>query len=361
MADSNTMTEDVKDAWDEDKAKDYPVQDFDDTAAEDDPTNSAGFIGGDADMRPKLKTGDEPDADQPDTETTGEKTEPQSDEPEADSEPSDTVEPSAEPDDDASEVDAGLTSRIKEAGLSDLSDLSEAQLEKVLTHMQRAEDRALLRPEPEKPEARSSEPEPEPEEFKIELDPEYQDPEVIKAFKALDQRHQAQNNKLQQQIEQLNGHMREQARQAYQDNFDSWVNALPTEYAELLGTGPTNEMDENGTAFKQRNEVALAADAMEARIIQNGNTPPNRRAMLKRGLYAILGDKATQIERTVEKKKDAKRRSRTTAMPTHKRERDPQQPLGDRAAHDWVRGWMQKEGITAALNDGLPSGQEEGI
>lgn len=361
MADSNTMTEDVKHAWDEDKADDYPKQDFDDTAAEDDPTNSAGFIGGEADLRPEVKTGDETE-----TESTGDKPEPKSDEPEADAEPSDTASPSAEADDDApddtADVDAGLISRIEEAGLSDLSDLSEAQLEKVLTHMQRAEDRARIRPESGEPKAdRPKPPAEEPEEFKLELDPEYQDPEVIKAFKALDERHQAQNQKLQDQLDDLTGHARRQTQRANQNEFDSWVNSLPKEYAEVLGSGPTSELDEHSVFFRMRNEVAIAAGALEAQVPQNGNTPPNRSAMLKRGLHAILGDKVTQIERAIDKTKNAKRRSRTTAVPTHKRERDPQQPLPDRAAHDWVRGWMQKEGITDALNDGLPSGQEEGI
>ncbi len=351
----STFEEETKEAWSEDKAEDYPVQSFDDTAAEEDPANSSGFIGGVADMRPKPKDNDtETTGEQPENETT-------SDEPEADAGTSDTVKPSAEDDDDApddtADVDAGLNSRIREAGLSDLSDLSVAQLDKVLAHMQRAEDRGLLRPDLEKPTV-DSDPQAveEPEEFK--LDPEYQDPEVIKAFEVLDKRHRAQNQKLQAQLDELSSHARRQAQTANQNEFDSWVNSLPKEYAEFLGAGLTIELDENSDAFKARNEVALAAGAMEARIVQNGNTPPNRKAMLKRGLHAILGDKVTQIESAIEKKKGAKRRSRTTAMPTHKRERDPQKPLGDRAAHEWANQWLHNEGLAPSQDSGFP---EEGI
>ncbi len=355
MADMNTMTEDVKDAWAEDKAEDYPEHDFDDTSAEEDPTNSAGFIGGAADQRPPVPK---------DAETkTDENTEEKSDEPEADAEASDTVTPSAEPDDDAPALDAGLISRAKEAGLSD-DDLSvfttEAQLERVLTHVQRAEDRALVRPTATK---EPGEPEPEqvPEELNLGLDPEYQDPEVIKAFKALDQRHQAQNKELRDQLGELTEHMREQGRRAHQSEFDSWVASLPKEYAEFLGEGPTSELNENSSAFKARNDVALAAGAMESRMSQNGTAPSDRKAVLKRGLFAILGDKVVQIERAIAKSGETKRQRKTTAMPTHKRERNAQEPLGDRAAHQWAQEFIKAEGLGGGADDGPLTDHGEGI
>lgn len=339
MDDSNTMTEDVKDAWDESKAEDYPVHDLDDSVAEEDPANSVGFIGGNADQRPVVE-------DKPTEET--------SDEPEADA--SDTASPSAKADDDASKVDAGLISRAQEVGLStdDISDFSEAQVERMVAFAQRTQDRAALQPPPAKEEPRT---EPE-EEFKIELDPEYQDPEVIKAFKSMDQRHRAHNKQLQDQLDELVGHAKDQARRAKQNEFDSWVNGLPEEYSEILGKGPTSEMDENGAFFRMRNQVAINAAALGA---QNGSASGNRAEMLKRGLHATLGDKVIQIERAIEKKGESKRRRRTTAVPTHKREREPQEPLGDRAAKQWVREFIHAEGLDSPESEGLLSGQEEGI
>lgn len=353
-ADTNTMTEDVKDAWDEDKAKDYPEHDFDDTAAEEDPGNSAGFIGGAADQRPPVPKDAET--------TTDEKTENKSDEPEADAEASDTVTPSAEPDDDAPALDAGLISRAQDAGLSrdDISGYDQAQVEKLLTIVERGQDRRMLRREGNKEQA-APEPEPVPEELNLGLDPEYQDPEVIKAFKALDQRHQAQNKELRDQLGELTEHMREQGRRAHQSEFDSWVASLPKEYSEFLGEGPTSELNENGSAFKTRNDVALAAGAMESRMSQNGNAPSDRRAVLKRGLFAILGDKVVQIERAIAKTGEDKRQRRTTVMPTHRTERKPQEPLGDRAAHQWAQEFIKAEGLGGAGDDGPLTDHGEGI
>lgn len=349
MADSKTaepettMQEDVDAAWDEDKARDYPEHNFDDSAAEDSEESKTGFIGGTADL-PKQTSEDEPE--KADTDDK-----------------SDTAEPSAEgaeAGEDAPEVDAELRSRAKEAGLSsdEVSDFSEAQLRKVLT----VYDRALIRPAKAQPIERGEETvEKVPDDFDLELDPEYHDPEVIKAFKALDARHQAQNNELRAELGKMTEHMQRSARQQYQEGFDRWLEELPDEYAEFLGTGSTLELDEDSDFFKRRSEVAMASEAMRSRITESGNAPPSQKVMLKRGLHAILGDNAAKIESAIQKKKENKRSKKTTARPSHRRERDPLKPPGDRAAYDWANKFLHEEGITQALDEGLPTGELEGI
>lgn len=340
-----TLQEDVDAAWDEDKARDYPEHNFDDSAAEDSEESKTGFIGGTADL-PKQTSED--DSEKADTD-----------------EKSDTVEPSAEgaaAGEDAPEVDAELLARAKEAGLNskEISAFNEAQL---LGGFLDAWDRNLIRPPKAAPAVEQKEEAVEkvPDEFKLELDPEYHDPEVIKAFKALEARHQAQNKELRVELGKMTEHMQRSARQQYQEGFDRWMETLPKEYAEFLGSGSTLELDEDSDFFKRRSEVAMASEAMRSRITESGNAPPSQSVMLKRGLHAILGDNAAKIESAIQNKKDDKRSKKTTARPSHRRERDPLKPPGDRAAHDWVKNFLHDEGITQALDEGLPSGELEGI
>lgn len=338
--DDATMQEGVDAAWDESNAQEYPDHDFDDSAAEESPESKANFIGGTADL-PKTDDAEE------------EKTE------QADTEESDTAMPGAEAGDDAPEVDADLKSRANEAGWTDdeISGLNEAQLTKIVSAYEQPAVRSTkevvnLNADPVKEEAKEDE-----EESPFELDPEYHDPDVIKAFKGLG----AQNKQLQEELGEVKAHMRAGAQKAYQEGFDGWIEKLPDEYAEFLGEGPTSDLDENSAFFKRRSEIATAASLMTSSMIQAGNKPPTDSAMRKRGLYAVLGDKAAKIEHAIETRKSAERSKKTTAMPTHKRTpKDPTEPFGDEAAYEWAANFRRENGLDGDLAP-LPDGQLEGI
>jgi hypothetical protein len=330
------MKEEIDAAWDEGVAPDYPVHSFDDETAEDDPANSAGFIGGEADLRPPLAKGAKEDnAEKPSTGSAAD---------------------AAEQTEEGDTLDEDLITRAMDAGWTrnEVSGFNEAQLKQVLS----VHDRSAPRPEPQRavvPEPKQEEPE---EEFDIGLDPEMQDPDVIKAFKNLDDRHKSRNGVLQKQLDEVTGHLRRQAVESYQQDFDSWIAQLPDGFKEHVGEGATNTMDEGGSAFKTRNQIAIAASHLTSGMAGNGQSVPNQWAMFERGLYAILGEKAATIGREQEKEKANKRGKMTTAIPTHKKTKRPDEGTGDSVARDWANGFIAREGLGSITPDYTGDGLE---
>lgn len=354
--------------WDPANADDNPQEySYDDEQAEATPENSADFVPAEPDdgintVDDALKAVDRKLAYQKKRDAPAPASTDETDE-------ADTVDPvedrAPEPE-ETTDVDEDLLARARDAGLSDddISEFTEAQLEKALTLYDRKLIKGELEPAEPEPEEEVIAEEP-PVEFDPKdygLDPEFGDPAVIEAFKKLHEKGQDASKRMSQEIGGLKDHIRNQAREAFQGRFDSFVNELPKEYQELLGEGPTADLMEESSEFQLRKDVADTANALAKQLMEQPGKPlPSEKKLLKRAMYAVLAEQATEIEKKRATKEAKKRKSRTSAPPSARRQKDDRARKGDQAARDWVHQFARDEQLDQRIVDGIDVAYAEGI
>lgn len=162
--------------------------------------------------------------------------------------------------------------------------------------------------------------------FKIQLDPEkYTDEDLVSAVnQKLEQIHshyRARTTELEQSVGAAMALVQEQQKAAEERWFDEQMNGLGDEYADLIGSGRTRDLDPKGKHYQSRQNVYREALALmqgyKSMASQNqGVVVPTAETLLKRAVHSVFADKSKTIARRQVLKKVRSDNGRFTHKPS---------------------------------------------
>jgi len=130
------------------------------------------------------------------------------------------------------------------------------------------------------------------EPFKLELNAEMHDPQVVKAFDDLNNHWKGKYEAAEASIQMLTNAVQKHDTRQFESDFDALVGGLGDEYQGLLGKGRTSGLDENSIAYQNRMRVAEQIDTLARGILaKNPQADPRLERVFPVAINAILGDK----------------------------------------------------------------------
>lgn len=240
------------------------------------------------------------------------------------SEPEESESP-AEPEENESWIDDELTKRAESFGFSrdDLAELgSKDAAEKVISAYARklsdlgrpAAPSDAYRKEPAEP----KEKEPQATEFKIKLNADYTDPEVVRQFQDLHSYQESQLTQLRSQVGEMQRLLNAYASQAFDEQFDRWLEELGPDYEGLFGKGRGHELDPEKDEFKNRVKVREMMQTIYSGFLASKpkDRPPVGHPLFLQAVYSALGKEMTETtKRKVADRTRANVRRRHTSPP----------------------------------------------
>lgn len=161
----------------------------------------------------------------------------------------------------------------------------------------------------------AKEPPPEGEGFKLEIDTEFEDPEVAALLNKMNEHYAGKLSELSKAVEKIRANADEDNQRARVEKFDRGLQELGDEYAEELGTGPGNKLDMASDAFKKRAEVWDMAEVIQRGLAARGKPISDEEARDK-ALRVVFADKLAAKVRTGVKKELRKQAGQYAEAPT---------------------------------------------
>ena len=162
------------------------------------------------------------------------------------------------------------------------------------------------------------------EKFKVELDPDAYDADLVKQVNAMNDYYHSRAEKADAHIKEMQDHLNRQMRADQsravvkrETDLRQFIETLPKEHAEIVNNGKFDSF---------RDEV----DAIEAGYAARGRAIP--KDLFDRGLRAALGEQMETIARRQVKEKVTKRQSQSIARPGRSGKQSSGNPTKDAAA-----------------------------
>lgn len=234
------------------------------------------------------------------------------------------------------EFDDTLLREARQRGFSDEQAKAFGQADRLRDAMTAMDRRLMgamnapqpLVPQPQAPVAQATPPpqpvpggplEAPPSEFKVHLDPENFDAEIIDQFNKMNTYYQQHVTNMQRAIGQFMQQTNVREHTAKVERFDAYMNSLGSEYESLVGKGTVDELDPRSPAVQKRDEIWRQRDALEAAYEQHGQSMPSPRALLARATRAVLSDDLASLERKKLNGKVEERRKQVVHRPTQRK------------------------------------------
>jgi len=108
------------------------------------------------------------------------------------------------------------------------------------------------------------------------------DPEILKAFRSQEQ----QNKELRESVDKLTANVQAEQQSRQQESqkqfikrFDGFVDGLGLDFADVLGKGPLNELNETSRAYKNRTAIGARMHAFGKGLVDAGQDLPDEKQL----------------------------------------------------------------------------------
>lgn len=181
-----------------------------------------------------------------------------------------------------------------------------------------------------------------PEEFKLDLNEEDYEPEVLTAFGTMT----AEINRLRTELHGVRQESSSREQRDFENRFDTMLGGLGDEFKPLIGDGPTASLGAADPTLQARIAIADEMMAMSAGYAQLGRPAPSDAELVQRAARAVLGDQVTQqATSSATRKVSGQLRDRSgkfVQRPTHRNAKDSRTPI-ERAA-EFVETFTRERG-----------------
>lgn len=155
--------------------------------------------------------------------------------------------------------------------------------------------------------------------YKIDLNEEDYDPEVLKAFNGLNDHYASLFDKMAEGLKGVVNHLQDKDQEAYESRFDAKVSGLGESYKDILGGDVTSAMidpkSEQGVNRKALLDEITTYTAGREKL---GLPALSEGEVFNRALRSALGDKVQGLARKELSTKIKKRSGQMTARPTNR-------------------------------------------
>jgi hypothetical protein len=124
---------------------------------------------------------------------------------------------------------------------------------------------------------------------------------------------------LHKSVESLATETEQQRLAQYTERFDSLVNGLGDEYAELLGKGPTNSLPQGSKEQIRRLRIDRRIGSLRAEYVRYGEPVPPDAQLFNEAKDGVLAGDLQQIARKELASKVVKRKAQIVAPPSRRR------------------------------------------
>ncbi|OHB56128.1 MAG: hypothetical protein A2Y07_01255 [Planctomycetes bacterium GWF2_50_10] len=184
------------------------------------------------------------------------------------------------------------------------------------------------------------------EKFKITLDPEVFDPEILETVNGMNEHYAKQFELVMGQLTDARQSLSKQQALQFEAQFDSWIGQLGDGYKDVLGEGNGADMDKAGDQFKNRVKVLDEMEAIAAGYSRLGKEVPAYNELFNKALGAVFKDKQKEIVRKELSSKLGKRQ--IIARPSQRRggNVDP-----EAAARSYVKQFLEEHDTAEPSTD----------
>ena len=183
------------------------------------------------------------------------------------------------------------------------------------------------------------------EKFKVELDPDVYDPEIITTINGINEHYSKQFEAMQGQLVQAQGALNRQQALQFEQQFDGYIDGLGDGYKDVLGEGRGAEMDKTSETFKNRVKLLDEMETIAAGCSRTGKQVPPYNELFDKALASVFKDKQKEIVRKEISSKLGKRQ--IIARPSQRRggNVDPES-----AARSYVKQFLEERDTSEPSN-----------
>lgn len=245
-------------------------------------------------------------------------------------------------------IDPGLAAQARTLGMNEglLKNLSDAGLlQETLAQM----DAQLARPgqgqresgSGEQGEGTATQETPAVPQFKVELDPEYHDQEIVDTFSRMNDHYAAELGRLRDLVEDM-------VAERDVGEFDSMLGSLDDTWDEVFGDGESGSIREGTLPAENRSELYDTMVALQQRFAELGK-PLTRQQAFDRARNALFPERLRSSERDKLAAEVESQKGQRAARPTRRQARDTRSP--ETKARDSVAAKMEQFGVSGSEDD----------